>query len=100
MPVHAPRRAPPLDDEVQVAAADAAVVDLDEDVLRPERGDRDLLHFDHARRLVDGGAHGRREGGGGHLARVQIPDTRVKVGSVLEVTLPRMVSSTRGPLRG
>ena len=52
------RPAPALEHEVDVRAADPAVADLEEDVVRADLGDRVLLDLDPPITLVDRGPHG------------------------------------------
>ena len=54
------RRALPLDHEVEVGSADAAVADLEQDLSRPERRKGPVLHVDVAQPLQDRGRHRRR----------------------------------------
>ena len=49
--------APALEDDVDVRAADPAVVDLDQDLTRPGPGNRPLLDHHLARPLVDRSRH-------------------------------------------
>ncbi len=60
--------APAFEDEVDVAAADAAVADLEEDVVGSDLGDRPFLDVELALLAVDGDAHG--VGNRGHVGPV------------------------------
>ena len=65
VPADRVRRAPPVDEHVEVAAAHAAVAHLEEDVVGAELRDRPLLDDDVARPPVDGRAHCSRKGSSG-----------------------------------
>ena len=65
VPADRVRRAPPVDEHVEVAAAHAAVAHLEQDVVGAELRDRPLLDDDVARPPVDGRAHCSRKGPSG-----------------------------------
>ena len=65
VPADRVRRAPPVDEHMEVAAAHAAVAHLEQDVVGAELRDRPLLDDDVAPPSVDGRAHRSRKGSSG-----------------------------------